>query len=225
MNKLKKELIKKMDSIPYFVQYPKLKPFIGDNYGKTKKILIIGESNYLPKNSTIHLNAENWFNSTQDKLNYKEKEWIDYDKIRVFDENKKGHQFYSIIEKKLKKYFDEDPQLSSLSNIAFINGFQRPAIEHQSIKKSLTNTDLKESVNILGKTIQILEPNVIIFMSKLTWDELKWRVNEKFNLENSIELYFTCHPCTGGRYWNNKKYPHGEVKFNKILKELFSSNL
>ena len=42
-------------------KYPKLTPWVGQNYGMlSKRLLIIGESHYLPKGVVCHQNEEDW---------------------------------------------------------------------------------------------------------------------------------------------------------------------
>ena len=64
-----------------------------------------------------------------------------------------------------------------MTNVAYINGFQRPSPETgESIRKFLNKIDSKISSDVLSKVIEIISPDVVIFVSKLTWDRLGWRL-------------------------------------------------
>ena len=61
---------------------PNLKwyPFIGKEYENgvsDKKILLVGESHYLPKGSTVNLDSKEWYQGTSDKLTPDERRYID----------------------------------------------------------------------------------------------------------------------------------------------------
>lgn len=53
-------------SIPFYKHHPYMIPFVGEDYDspKHKKLLLIGESHYLPKGSTVHYDANAWYNRT-----------------------------------------------------------------------------------------------------------------------------------------------------------------
>lgn len=48
----------------HFKRFPCLTPWVGSSYQSPnhKKLLIIAESHYLPKGSTIHHDAARWYN-------------------------------------------------------------------------------------------------------------------------------------------------------------------
>lgn len=46
-----------------------------------KRLLVLGESHYLPKTSTIHLNPNNWYSATECQLNDEEIGWVSTRKI------------------------------------------------------------------------------------------------------------------------------------------------
>ena len=59
-------------------QYPMMRPYVGNNFhgANTPSLLLIGESHYLPKNSSQHLSAETWYASSSGTLSPDEVEWI-----------------------------------------------------------------------------------------------------------------------------------------------------
>ena len=212
-----KEFDKDLKTIDHYFRFPAMKPYIGENYGKNghSKILLIGESNYLPKKSMVHKNAEQWYQADQSRLTNDEINWIHCRQLLECNWKSNGHMIYRELESNLKKYFKTNNDLRAMTNVAYINGFQRPSPETgESIKKFLNKIDYKISSDVLSKVIEIISPDVVIFVSKLTWDRLRWRLK----IDKEIKIDFTCHPGTGGRYWHNKNYKNGKKKFNKILK-------
>ena len=212
-----KEFDKDLKTIDHYFRFPAMKPYIGVDYGKNgySKILLVGESNYLPKNSMVHKNAEEWYKADQSKLTNDEINWIHCRQLLECNWKSNGHMIYRELESNLKKYFKTNNDLRAMTNVAYINGFQRPSPETgESIRKFLNKIDYKISSDVLSKVIEIISPDVVIFVSKLTWDRLGWRLK----IDKEIIIDFTCHPGTGGRYWHNKNYKNGKNKFNKILK-------
>lgn len=212
-----KEFDKDLKTIDHYFRFPAMKPYIGVDYGKNgySKILLVGESNYLPKNSMVHKNAEEWYKADQSKLTNDEINWIHCRQLLECNWKSNGHMIYRELESNLKKYFKTNNDLRAMTNVAYINGFQRPSPETgESIRKFLNKIDYKISSDVLSKVIEIISPDVVIFVSKLTWDRLGWRLK----IDKEIKIDFTCHPGTGGRYWHNKNYKNGKNKFNKILK-------
>ena len=51
-----------LSQIHHYIKFPSLMPFVGKSYIKaSKKILFLGESHYLPNNSNINLNPQDWY--------------------------------------------------------------------------------------------------------------------------------------------------------------------
>lgn len=199
-------------------------PYIGNNYGKHKnpKILLIGESNYLPMKSKIHKKAEKWYMSTEQELTSEEIDWIHCRQLLECDWEANGHMIYRELNKNLEEHFENKENQRAMTNIAYINGFQRPSPETgESIKNFLTQLDYEKSADVLSQVIKIIKPDVIIFVSKLAWDKL----HLKLQFDKNIKLDFTCHHGTGGRYWHNKDYKHGKKKFNRIIKSAIKDKL
>jgi hypothetical protein len=50
------EIPKKLRNIPHYNRYPHMIPFVGDNWGLYRKLLIIAESHYLPETTKNRIN-------------------------------------------------------------------------------------------------------------------------------------------------------------------------
>ena len=49
-------------SLPFYSSHSYMLPFVGDDYDspKYKKLLLVGESHYVPEGSTVHHDANAW---------------------------------------------------------------------------------------------------------------------------------------------------------------------
>jgi hypothetical protein len=102
-----------------------------------------------------------------------------------------------------------------MSNIIFMNGFQRPAPQTgNSISRFCGEADFKVGAETIDQVIKITNPDLVIFVSKLAWDKLGRRLSKESTVR---KLDFTCHPGTGGRYWHKKEYQHGVNKFRELI--------
>ena len=213
---------KELKKIEHYDRFPSMLPYVGINYGKNDnpKILLIGESNYLPDYSKIHKKAEKWFQSTEQDLNDEEIDWIHCRQLLECDWTGTGHVIYSELNRNLEKHFEIINDKRAITNIAYMNGFQRPSpIPGESIKEHLSQLDTEVSSDVISQVVKIVKPDVVIFVSKFAWEIL----SPKLHLDENVKIDYTCHPGTGGLYWHNKDYKHGKKKFNKIVKSSFKN--
>ena len=222
------ELLSKID---FYQKYPAMKPFIGDNYISEvhKKLLIVGESYYLPNKVEMHHNADEWYKSNQNRLinEFEEKnienglEWMSCRQLFALTEwNKKsGHKFYYEIMCCLKNCLKADCAPKKLtSEIAFTNFYQRPAEkEGASMKYYAKKTDVDYGYSILTEVINAITPDLIIITSKHVWDISNKKLKQ-FVAGRKITLDFTCHPA-GWKYWNSRSYQHGKKKLIDLLSQ------
>lgn len=210
------------NQIEHYHKFPAMRPFIGKHYGLNGsiKLLLIAESNYLPEESTIHQKANFWYNSEQKDLNKEEIKWINCRELCQCDWKPDGHMIYRELNKVLSEYFNTNLRdEKAISNVAFMNGFQRPSPKSgDSIKPYLTDIDKTISAAVISQVISVINPDLVIFVSKLAWDSLRWRLKIE---DKNIVLDYTCHPATGGLYWNRKDYKHGKEKLRSILTKMF----
>jgi len=56
---------KDLKQIKHSIIFPSLISYVGENYSnsKNKRILLIAENHYFSQNSTIHYEANNWYDS------------------------------------------------------------------------------------------------------------------------------------------------------------------
>ena len=200
--------------ISHFSRYPEMLPFIGEHYESDnhKKIIVLGESNYLPKGSIVSLDPGKWYEGSSINLQSCEKNYINNVRLVNSGENQKwkkgGHYMYKNIEACLiaagiKK------EKNSMSHIAYMNGFLRPAVDGNSIKKIFNKIDTSKSIEIINHVIDIIKPDIILIASIFTNSKLKKYLNHN-------NIVHTCHPLAWS-YWQRKGYKKGKIKFEKII--------
>jgi len=200
--------------IDHFKKYPEMLPFVGRKYESKEhtKIIIIGESNFFPEASTIHLDVDNWYSGNSSTLSGEERKYISNIGIVNKGNNqywKRGaHYMYKNIESCLiDSGFSKES--NSMSHISYINGFFRPAKNGDSIKKICTADDIKASEVIINKIIDIIQPDLVLIASVYTNRKLSKLINHK-------NIQYTCHPLANF-YWNRKGYKNGRNKFINII--------
>lgn len=199
---------KELQKIDHYRKFPVMMPFIGKNYKtQNRKLLILCESHYLPEESTIHLDAEKWYNEVTEKdLNEVEKKWINTREITIWEFKNEQPPFINIYNA-LKDAGMENPEYS----IAYMNAFLRPSIEGKSVKHIVEKIDFDVAGNVINKVIDIIQPSYVIFVSKFAWDSL----NGNIPFPNKD---FTAHPSSHG-WWYDTTYPHNKQKFIDMVKK------
>ena len=224
MNKSTEFFDDKLNEIEHYQKFPSMRPFVGKNYGKnnSRKIMLIGESHYLPAQSTINKDPENWYSSTESDLDEEEVAWINTRNILQGNWKSDGHMIFRELNTRMSEFMNVE-NFRAMTNIAFMNGFQRPSPETgDSIKHFCKPIDYKIGAKIIQDVVKIIEPDLVIFVSKLSWDKLRWKISKS---ELGVKYDFVCHPGTGGRYWHNEKYQHGLKKFKSLIQNEMNKNV
>lgn len=205
-----------LKEIKHYQNYPSLMPFIGENYdtGDSPRILLIAESHYLPGDSVVSRDAETWYNGNYSTLTMEEVRWMHTRNLASCDWKSDGHMIFRELENKMAKYITNFNG-RAMNSCAYMNGFQRPSPAiGDSIKYFCKEIDFIKSAEVISEVIRVIEPKLIIFVSKFTWDALAWRITKQ---HPNTKFDFVCHPGTGGRYWHKKGYKHGVNKFLSLI--------
>ena len=227
---------KQFAKISFYQQYPQFYPYVGKNYDKYK-MLIIGESHYLDKDSTFKNTPENWYKSNIKNLNNKDQQTtcirrvvnnIQEDgedgKVRV-DKWRKSRTIWRNIAKIFAEFPDHMPQKDEwnlMSYAAVMNGFMRPAEKTgKSIK--VEDEDVKKSVEVIDEVLTILKPNYICFASKKAYNNLV--KNKKLNPPLTYDkdnIIVVPHPASA--WWNRetKNKTTGKQAFLNFVKKAVS---
>ena len=200
-----------LKAISHYQAYPAMLPFVGKEYvsEQHKKVLVIAESHYLPEESTAHHDAEAWYAGSQENLNDKEIAYINTREVIIWQEEKK--QLPGKINQEIEGAgFGESKP--GKQHIAFMNAFQRPSIERQTMKGHDTEKDISVSSGIICHVVDILKPDMVIFASKYAWEKFHTAIGERAKTE------WVYHPTGGqGQWWPKKD---GKEKFAALLTEL-----
>ena len=197
---------KALKKISFYQQYPQLMPFIGNEYSKTR-VLLLGECHSFSKESTANQDPEAWYNKNHSALNEDE---IRRTNTRLdvndFIKAKSRRVMFGRIDQALK-----DSNFSGIQSIAFMNAFQRPAIGNG---KSLIvhDFDIKQSANVINQVITIIEPGHLCFFSIKAHKALSVALNF-----DQSRIHVVAHPSCG--WWTHKtsKGTNGKEEFSKVL--------
>jgi hypothetical protein len=223
MNASSKQFDSLFKEIEHYKRFPALRPYVGQNYGKNscKKLMLIAESHYLPQTSTINKDADKWYKATQADLNPVELSWMNTRSLLKGDWADDGQMIYRELNLRLSEFINTSAS-RAMTNVVFMNGFQRPAPNTgDSIKKFCTEQDYEVGAKTIKQVVSIVEPDLVLFVSKLAWDKLRWKLPKEIN-GKKYKYDFVCHPGTGGKHWHRKTYDHGVRKFQRLVKELYT---
>ena len=201
-----------LQDIDHYTNYPAMIPFVGSHYVSSEhpRVLLLGESNYLPQGSTVHLDAQAWYKGSQNNLNGDEINWINCRELVCGDWKPKAHGIYKNINEIIESVsFGTGGR--GMDHVAFMNAFQRPSKTGKSMRWYCTDIDILKSSAVIESVIKILEPDCVIFVSKLAFD--------KFNLEIEIQAEWVYH-AGDNRWWYRKVLPYGKNKFIQMLKDI-----
>jgi len=207
--------------VPFYNKYPEYLPFVGKGFQDHSKILLLGESHYLPKESTCQQNPLIWCNSTSVRLSNNELAWINTRRVvnNIHGESKPKPQkwkptrtIYRNVEAAM--IASGMPKNDNLfSHVAFMNAFQRPA-EKTGDSIKVHKIYIEQSIAVINHVIDIIKPNHICFVSTKASKYLSGLLNIK---SDSVS-----HPASP---WWNRKSKKGVSReiFIDLLKK-YSSN-
>ncbi|MCF7733318.1 MAG: uracil-DNA glycosylase family protein [Akkermansiaceae bacterium] len=210
---------KELALIPHYQAFPAMLPYVGGDFGASShwKMLLIGESFYFPPESTIHLDAARWYSETQNSLNADELEYFNCRGLLECPWKADGHQMYREINRCLDSLGLECSE-RAVSHVAFTNSFCRPAAKSgDSFKHCCTELDRIKSQEVTKAVIDVLNPDLVVYVSKYAWDCVGHNLAE---LLKDKTFRFASHPA-GQFYWNRRGYAHGRPKFIQILQDDF----
>ena len=190
--------------VKIYKQYPQLDPFVGDRYrekeGSAPRLLIIGESSYLPEKYQSLTTAEKWYEGKQSDINKDGLDCLEYRQQGYINgaENKTNgiwKKLFSIINEYGPKYNDFK---EVIRDVAYFNFFLRPGIKGGSIAKN--GFDPQKDTQIANEQFRYqyeeLKPTAILFISKFAYNH--FRSQEVEGLISNIGVIR--HPCSP--WWN-----------------------
>lgn len=224
-------LIKDID---HYSRYPEMLPFIGGNWEKGKKVMLIGESHYLPfeeiKTYCDYDFQNEWYSGTSQYLDEGHKSYLNTRKnVEGVSEGRRNATLliYSNLQNAIKKIPNFLNKEVVFDEFVFLNYFQKPAAvkeevgENRSIQSTLK--DIEFAHNNLKKICDILRPNLVIFISSKAFDQFQ-SIESGAKEFNDYRIDFV--PHAGKQWWNKTSVRYGnrtgKDKFIDLLKEHYS---
>ena len=205
-----------LQSLTHYQRFPQMMPLIGSHYRRmNKRILVIGESHYLERDSSIHLDAHKWYhNTTINDLTETERGWSHTRDTSGSGMNQKYHAksftIYRNVEKALRDVLSgEDISTDSYFRYAaFYNYFQRPA----QTGISVANVDLDDeyAYQHLQQLQQVIQADQFAFVSKRAYHSFLHRYQAADFPD--VDTFATAHPACS--WWNrvHKHYHYDQVE-------------
>ena len=213
-----------MSPLPdHYIRYPCMKPRIGSCYhsGTQRRLLVIGESHYLPPESRCQLDDDSWYSSSEDDLSEKERGWISTEQIinqsKLDGFKTKAHGIYRNVAKELNASgLQLDRWEDAIEYCAFMNLFQRPAqISGGSIEP--TQKDLDVSRGVLEWVLDDVVPELVVAVSSKAGFYAAPTLKQK-----GLPFAVTPHPTC--RWWNRRAAGYGGLKGCEIIPKFLSEN-
>lgn len=160
-------------------RYPCAMPFVGSHYRdkRHKRLLVIGESHYFPKDSCRHLDPDRWYEGREEELSDLERAYIHTRGVVDchWDGPSKGRYFRNIrcvVSEALREHGmgekEEEAKPGNWVHVAFCNYFLRPApSEGGSIKSAVAERDQQVADEVLRWIIASYGPELVTVVSVL----------------------------------------------------------
>lgn len=151
--------------------YPNFLPWVGMGYRKAVlKILLLGESHYLPNGVSYHHDADAWYSGIQ-IASTEDLKWMTTRSIirNGLHNDWKGPSktIYRNLSSALNAV-DFSPEEDPFVHLAYMNFFQRPA-ERTGCSIRPTDIDRQVSAATVAHASSCLQPNLVLFCSSLAW--------------------------------------------------------
>ena len=200
-------------------RFPCMQPWIGSRYRdqRHKRLLVVGESHYLPPESTIHHDPDRWYRSRQDDLTEEEVRWAS-SIGNITGRWYRAHRIYRAIQTEVAATLIKNgvtPDSFPLNHIAYCNYFLRPApVTGGSMAGHECQQDLKVAEVVLTWFILRHRPELVIVSSRFAGG-----LAERVTCEHGVPSTSTPYP--GCRWWNTIVQSYGNVRG----RDLFSNFL
>ena len=198
-------------ALPEHLQrFPCMQPWIGSRYHdeRHKRLLVIGESHYLPPESTIHHDPARWYRSRQDDLTPEEVRWASTIG-NITGKWYRAHRIYREIQNEIAAILRKNgvtPDSFPLNHVAYCNYFLRPApATGGSMAGHAHQPDLGVADEVLTWFILRHRPELVIVTSRFAGGHA-----ERVTREHGIPSITTPHP--GSRWWNAITRSYGNMR-------------
>ena len=191
-------------------RFPCMQPWIGSRYRdhRHKRLLVAGESHFLPNESTIHHDPERCYRSSQHELSEEEVRWVSTSG-NITGRWYRAHRIYREIQGEVARTLQESgltPDRFPLHHIAYCNYFLRPApVAGGSMEGNVAPQDVAVAEQVLRWFIVSHRPQLVIVTSRFAG-----RYAEEMVPGCGIAFVSTPHP--GSRWWNTPSRSYGNLR-------------
>ena len=199
-----------------------MQPWIGSRYRdeRYERLLIIGESHYLPTESTIHHDSVRWYHSRQDDLTSEEVRWASTIG-NITGRWYRAHRIYREIQNEIARTLKGGgmiPDDFPLNHIAYCNYFLRPApVSGGSMEGHARQQDLDVAAEVLTWFILRHRPELVIVTSRFAGGHAQCVTRD-----NGIPSITTPHP--GSRWWNTIARSYGNVRGRSLFSNFLTAH-
>ncbi|WP_342244717.1 hypothetical protein [Pseudomonas sp. OTU5201] len=157
--------------IAHLAQYPNLLPWVGSGYRTAGlKVLLLGESHYLPPGVSYHHDPATWYAG----LTIPDAQSLRWMKTRGIIQKGLASNWKGA-SKTIYRHLSSAAEAGGFAStppvftqLAFMNYFQRPAeVTGDSIQVS--SLDRQVSAQTVEEVVRVLQPRVVVFCSRLAW--------------------------------------------------------
>jgi hypothetical protein len=196
-----------------------MKPYVGSRYGdRTTKLLLIGESHYLPDGATQGETPADWYDGTSATLSQEEIRWINTAAIveGAVKSNfpKKPHWIWKNAFKEINAAGPRYPDYKRVADdVAFYNFFLRPAMRGLSLACEPRDVAMANDAFMLH--CGDLKPSAVVFLSVLA--------HSHFHAPPGVKVIATTHPSSA--WWNRESRARGGKSGRQILSEYIATTV
>lgn len=192
-------------------------PFIGSAWEtQTHKVMIIGESHYLRRESG-NKSDQSWYDSDESNLTDRERSQIHTRQV-INDADKYLYpcKAYTIFYNMKRAILGDSYKHQLLfPRFGYYNYFQRPA-EKTGESILLSGDDELIAYETLKAIYKIVRPTALIFVSKKAYNSFAaWRQGQNDAVFPDSLYHSVSHPASA--WWHKKEGIHGKAKFIDIL--------
>jgi len=224
------------DSIPHLANYPEMLPFIGKDWHTSKRILLLGESHYLPFDAVQKITgldfSKNWYlGNSKDLGSHYSNNLRTRSNVDLIENGyrEKALAIYSNIRNVLSQLPEVNCSEGVFNKFSFYNYFQKPANDDRAKDKNRSilpdSEDKNKAFETLIQVIKIIKPTTIIFVSKKSFDAFKQvEFIKKESILNDITVDFVPHASRQWWYTKSRSYGNrtGREKFTDLIKNCYS---
>ena len=186
----------------------------------SQRLLIIGESHYLPPESTIHPDPDRWYRSRQDDLSPEEVRWVSTIG-NITGRWYRAHRIYREIQNEIAAILRKNgvtPDEFPLNHVSYCNYFLRPApVSGGSMEGHAHQQDLDVAEEVLTWFILRHRPELLIVTSRFAG-----RHAEQVTRRHRVPATTTPHP--GSRWWNTITRSYGNVRGRDLFSNFLTAH-